>query len=77
MTDLLNPFLTKGLTSSAFKSEVLGQLPPTKIAPNPKTNCNPNPKLNSNRVGERGGSLPRGQLSRYPFYRLSIIENIK
>ena len=54
MTDLLNPFLTKGLTSSAFKSEVLGQLPPTKISPNPKTSCNPNPRLNPNRVGERG-----------------------
>ena len=31
------------LTSVLIYSLVLGQLPPRKIAPNPKTNANPNP----------------------------------
>ena len=34
------------------RKTVAGQLPPRKIAPNPKTNPKPNP--NSNREGERG-----------------------
>ena len=44
---------------------VLGQLPPTKIAHNPKTNPHPNPNLNPN----QGDNFPRGQLSGYQLPR--------
>ena len=39
---------------------VLGQLPPRKIAPNPKTNSNPNPNPDPGRGGGRGAIFFRG-----------------
>ena len=38
-------------------SKVLGQLPPRKIAPNPKINPNPNPNSNQGTIFLRGNCL--------------------
>ena len=44
---------------------VLGQLPPRKIAPNPKTNPNSNPSPNPN---WGGGAISSGAVVRIPVY---------
>ena len=44
---------------------VLGQLPPRKIAPNPKTNSNPNPNPDPGRGGG-GGQFSSGAIVQIP-----------